>query len=155
MARLSEKSLLAIAAVVDVALHARGQPVAAKALAERHGVTDKVRLLGAIDDEALLGLYAEALAVAYVPFDEDFGYVTLEGFLSRRPGVTARDSGGPLEFVVDGVNGAAVEPTAEAVATAINRYAADRRLAASHGAAGFERAKAVTWDGVIEKLVGE
>ena len=38
MARLSEKSLLAIAAVVDVALHARGQPVAAKALAERHGL---------------------------------------------------------------------------------------------------------------------
>jgi Rrf2 family transcriptional regulator, iron-sulfur cluster assembly transcription factor len=38
MARLSEKSLLAVAAVVDVALHARGQPVAAKALAERHGL---------------------------------------------------------------------------------------------------------------------
>jgi Rrf2 family iron-sulfur cluster assembly transcriptional regulator len=38
MARLSEKSLLAIAAVVDVALHARGQPVAAKSLAERHGL---------------------------------------------------------------------------------------------------------------------
>jgi Rrf2 family protein len=38
MARLSEKSLLAVAAVVDVALHARGQPVAAKSLAERHGL---------------------------------------------------------------------------------------------------------------------
>jgi Rrf2 family transcriptional regulator, iron-sulfur cluster assembly transcription factor len=38
MARLSDKSLLAIAAVVDVALHARGQPVAAKALADRHGL---------------------------------------------------------------------------------------------------------------------
>jgi Rrf2 family protein len=36
MARLSEKGLLAVAAVVDVAIHARGQPVAAKALAERH-----------------------------------------------------------------------------------------------------------------------
>ncbi|HEV1998899.1 MAG TPA: Rrf2 family transcriptional regulator [Xanthobacteraceae bacterium] len=36
MARLSEKSLLAVAAVIDVAIHARGQPVAAKALAERH-----------------------------------------------------------------------------------------------------------------------
>ena len=35
MARLSEKGLLAVAAVVDVAIHARGQPVAAKALAER------------------------------------------------------------------------------------------------------------------------
>jgi Rrf2 family iron-sulfur cluster assembly transcriptional regulator len=38
MALLSEKSLLAIAAVVDVAIHSRGQPVAAKALAERHGL---------------------------------------------------------------------------------------------------------------------
>jgi len=36
VALLSEKSLLAIAAVVDVAIHSRGQPVAAKALAERH-----------------------------------------------------------------------------------------------------------------------
>ncbi|OYW57668.1 MAG: Rrf2 family transcriptional regulator [Rhizobiales bacterium 17-65-6] len=36
MPRLSDKSLLAIAAVVDVAIHARGTPVAAKALAARH-----------------------------------------------------------------------------------------------------------------------
>ncbi len=38
MARLSEKSLLAVAAVVDIAIHSRGQPVAAKALAERHNL---------------------------------------------------------------------------------------------------------------------
>ena len=38
MARLSEKSLLAVAAVVDIAFHSRGQPVAAKALAERHNL---------------------------------------------------------------------------------------------------------------------
>lgn len=38
MPRLSDKSLLAIAAVVDVAVHARGAPVAAKALAARHGL---------------------------------------------------------------------------------------------------------------------
>jgi|SRR5579885_1619024 Rrf2 family iron-sulfur cluster assembly transcriptional regulator len=38
MARLSEKSLLAVAAVVDIAIHSRGQPVAAKALAERHSL---------------------------------------------------------------------------------------------------------------------
>jgi Rrf2 family iron-sulfur cluster assembly transcriptional regulator len=38
MALLSEKSLLAVAAVVDVAIHSRGTPVAAKALAERHGL---------------------------------------------------------------------------------------------------------------------
>jgi Rrf2 family protein len=36
MSLLPRKGLLAIAAVIDVALHARGQPVAAKTLASRH-----------------------------------------------------------------------------------------------------------------------
>jgi Rrf2 family transcriptional regulator, iron-sulfur cluster assembly transcription factor len=36
MSLLPRKGLLAIAAVIDVALHARGHPVAAKALASRH-----------------------------------------------------------------------------------------------------------------------
>src|SRR5919206_3056843 len=35
---LSRRSLLAIAAVVDIALHARPMPVAAKALAARHNL---------------------------------------------------------------------------------------------------------------------
>jgi len=125
-----------------------------EALAERVGVADRVQFLGAIDDEVLVALYADALAVAYVPYDEDFGYVTLEGFLARRPILTAHDSGGPLEFVVDGVNGSIVAPEAEAIAAAVNRYAANRKVAASHGAAGHDRASAITWDGVIEKLVG-
>jgi glycosyltransferase involved in cell wall biosynthesis len=124
-----------------------------QALTEQLGLTDRVRFLDAVPDEGLIELYAEALAVVYTPFDEDFGYVTLESFLSRKPVITATDSGGPLEFVIDGVNGAVVAPEAEAVANAINRYAADRRLAASHGDAGHARATLITWDGVIEKLV--
>jgi Rrf2 family protein len=38
MPLLSRKGLLAIAAVLDVALHGRGRPVSAKALAERHAL---------------------------------------------------------------------------------------------------------------------
>jgi Rrf2 family protein len=38
MALLSRKGLLAIAAVIDVALHSRGRPVSAKALATRHAL---------------------------------------------------------------------------------------------------------------------
>ena len=38
MALLSRKGLLAIAAVIDVALHGRGGPVSAKALAARHAL---------------------------------------------------------------------------------------------------------------------
>lgn len=38
MALLSRKGLLAIAAVIDVALHEKGRPVSAKVLAERHAL---------------------------------------------------------------------------------------------------------------------
>jgi Rrf2 family transcriptional regulator, iron-sulfur cluster assembly transcription factor len=38
MPMLSRKAALAVAAVIDVALHSRTQPVSAKALAARHGL---------------------------------------------------------------------------------------------------------------------
>jgi Rrf2 family protein len=38
MALLPRKGLLAVAAVIDVALHADGRPVSARALAARHGL---------------------------------------------------------------------------------------------------------------------
>jgi glycosyltransferase involved in cell wall biosynthesis len=118
------------------------------------GVEDRVRFAGAIDDDGLVDLYAGALAVVYPTFDEDYGYVTLEAFLARKPVVTARDSGGPLEFVEDGQNGFVTEPEPESIAGAINRLAANRSDAAGLGAAGWERARAVTWDAVVETLVG-
>ena len=117
------------------------------------GVADRVEFLGSVADEQLLELYRETLAVLYPPYDEDFGYVTLEAFLSRKPVVTAIDSGGPNEFIVDGVNGFVRAPETEAFAEAINALARDRRRAASLGEAGFDRARTITWDGVIEKLV--
>jgi glycosyltransferase involved in cell wall biosynthesis len=128
---------------------------ATERLAADAGLEGRVHFLGAVDDERLIELYRDALAVIYPPYDEDFGYVTLEAFLARKPVVTTSDSGGPNEFVVDGVNGFVCAPEAEALADAINRLAADRRRAASFGDVGYARASEVTWDGVIEKLVGQ
>ena len=124
----------------------------AERAAEEAGVVDRVTFLGTVGDDDLIGLYAHALAVIYPPFDEDFGYVTLEGFLARKPVVTCRDSGGPTEFVVDGVNGFVCAPNPAELANAINRLAADRPRAAAMGDAGYDVAIGITWDGVIEKL---
>ena len=55
--------------------------------------------------------------------------------------------------IIDGTNGLVCEPLPEAVAAAIDRLAADRRLAAALGDSGFDAAKCVTWDGVIERLL--
>ena len=121
--------------------------------AESAGIADRVTFLGAVSDEELLTLYSNALCVAYPPYDEDYGYVTLEAFLSRKPVVTCVDSGGPNEFVVDGESGFSCAPEPDAIATAINTLAGNRRIAAAMGDAGYAAASKVTWDGVIEALL--
>ncbi len=121
--------------------------------AQEAGVSERVTFLGTVGDDELIELYAGALAVIYPPYDEDFGYVTLEAFLARKPVVTCSDSGGPNEFVIDAVNGFVCAPTAEAVAEALSRLDADRRRAAAMGDAGYDVARTITWDGVIERLV--
>jgi glycosyltransferase involved in cell wall biosynthesis len=125
-----------------------------QALIEDLQLHDRVSMLGRVEEEALLDLYAGALGVLFTPFDEDYGYVTLEAFLSKKPVVTASDSGGTLEFVVDGVNGFVCEPTPHALAAAINRLAVNRELAAALGEHGYRQARSITWDGVVERLVG-
>lgn len=120
---------------------------------EALGLADRVRFLGPVDDDALVELYAGALGVVFAPYDEDYGYVTLEAFLAAKPVITARDSGGPLEFVVDGVNGIVCDPEPEALGAAIQALASNRRRAQELGEAGLQRARGITWDSVIEHLV--
>jgi glycosyltransferase involved in cell wall biosynthesis len=124
----------------------------------KHGLESRVHFLGRVSDEELLSLYARSLAVFYAPFNEDYGYVTLEAMASGRPVITARDSGGTLEFVVDGQNGLVVDPTPQAVAEACNRLSADHGLARQLGEAGRHLIKEsgiaeAGWDTVIEGLL--
>ena len=126
---------------------------AAEAAAAEAGVADRVTFTGRTGGDELISLYADALGVVYAPYDEDYGYVTLEAFLAHKPVISATDSGGTLEFVRDGENGFVCEPDPAAIGAAIQRLG-DRKLAARMGDAGFERARAITWDGVVEKLVG-
>lgn len=117
------------------------------------GIGDRVQFAGAVSDDDLVTLYAGALAVAYVPFDEDYGLATLEGFLAARPVITATDSGGTLEFVTHDETGIVCDPSPEAIAAAIAQLDADRALAARLGDAGRAVARQITWDAVIERLV--
>jgi glycosyltransferase involved in cell wall biosynthesis len=117
------------------------------------GVEDKVTLLGYVSDEDLIALYAGCRAAYYAPLNEDYGYVTVEAFLSRKPVLTTTDAGGPLEFVVDGVNGFVTGPEPEAVAAGIDRIFAlpDPRLA-EMGEEGHGRVAGITWAHVIDTL---
>jgi glycosyltransferase involved in cell wall biosynthesis len=117
------------------------------------GVADRVELLGFVDADALISLYAGCRAAYYAPLNEDYGYVTVEAFLSRKPVVTTADAGGPLEFVTDGETGVVAAPEPEAIADAIDRLWAlpEARLRAM-GEAGRARVLDITWDHVIDRL---
>lgn len=124
------------------------------ALAVGLGVGDRVTLPGRVDDATLIDLYAGALAVFYAPFDEDYGYVTVEAMRSARPVVTTADSGGVLEFVTDGVNGFVCAPDApREIAARLDRLFDDRDEAVRLGVAGRERVAAIGWDRVVERLL--
>ena len=124
---------------------------------DRLGVRDRVLLTGRLSHETLSAWYANSLAVFFGPEDEDYGFITLEAMISGKPVITCRDSGGPLEFVLDGQTGFVVEPDARAVAERIDTLAAEPRRARDLGAAGLERYRKLdlTWDRTASVLLDE
>ena len=104
--------------------------------AAKHGLQSRIDWLGRVDDSDLIDLYARSLAVYYAPFNEDYGYVTLEAMASGRPVITANDSGGTLEFVRHEENGFVVVPNPEAIADVCNRLNGKREYSQSIGLNG-------------------
>lgn len=132
-----------------------GQQRACEALIAQHALHDRVQLLGSLSAEQLCAFYASSLAVFFGPKDEDYGYVTLEAMLSAKPVVTCTDSGGPLEFIVDGETGRVVPPEPEAIASAIDELASDPAKARAMGQAGrahYDEMK-ISWQGVVDALL--
>jgi glycosyltransferase involved in cell wall biosynthesis len=124
-------------------------------MVDEAGMRGRVELLaGWLPERRKLELLAHCLGVLFPPLDEDFGYVTLEGFLASKPVITCKDSGGPLELVEDGASGLIAEPDPRSIAEAIDLLAASRDRAKRMGAAGRERLRAleISWDHVVEEL---
>jgi glycosyltransferase involved in cell wall biosynthesis len=123
------------------------------ALARRLGVAERLELPGWVEPEELLSLYARCRAVFYAPFDEDYGYVTVEAMKSGKPVVTATDAGAVLEFVEDGVTGWVCPPgQPRAMGDRLARLGASEELARRLGERGRERARGIGWDVVIAEL---
>lgn len=121
-------------------------------IASKLDVGDRVEFLGFVPDEDLLKLYANAFAVFYAPVDEDYGYVTLEAFLSKKPVITCEDSGGVLEFVRNNENGFVNPVDARKIGHSINTLFKNKKMCTEFGNIGFRAVKDITWDNVIDKL---
>jgi glycosyltransferase involved in cell wall biosynthesis len=106
-----------------------------------------------ISEKEKLRLLAGARGVVYLPFDEDYGYVTLEAFHASKPVLTLTDAGGPLELVEHGRNGLICDD-AERLAKAIDELSEDLALAERLGQGALEtiNEREISWDRVIRCL---
>lgn len=119
------------------------------------GGDPRIEFVGHVTDSELLDFYGNCLACIFIPYDEDFGLVTIEAMRSSKPVITASDSGGPLDFVVDGETGRIVSPNAKSIAQAINDLAKDSKTAKKMGRNAAKAVEHVRWDNVVPYLIGE
>ena len=84
---------------LDIPLRIAGSGPQEEFLRELAAGDPRIEFLGRITDREAAKQYSESLAVLYAPYDEDYGFVTIEAMQAGRPVVTTHDAGGPLDFV--------------------------------------------------------
>ena len=155
----------AMAAVPDAELIIAGGPAAGELagdrearrltqLAQRLGVADRVRLVGAVPRPDVPALLRSADVVVCAPWYEPFGLVPLEAMACGVP-VIATAVGGLVDTVVDGATGVLVPPRRpDALAAAMRRMLSEPFWREAFGAAGVDRARSrYTWDRVAADTV--
>lgn len=115
----------------------------------------RIALLGYTPDDRLADLYAGALAVIFVPYQEDYGLITIEAMRAGKPVLTVVDAGGPNEFVTDGETGFSVAPDPAALAEKMTWLAANPGAAERMGETARDRVSGITWERTVRVLLGE
>lgn len=108
-------------------------------LIEELGLSDAVRLLGGVTEQAVRDLLERAHVFALVSVGEALGVATMEAMAMQVPVVVTR-TGGVAELVNDGVDGLMVDPRRpDQIVEAITSLATGPELCERLGRAGRER----------------
>lgn len=137
----------------DVPLLIAGSGPLASSLQSLAAADDRIEFLGFVPDGRLVELYRDAIAVPFVPLDEDLGLISVEAGAQGAPTITCTDSGGPTEFVRDGVNGLIADPNPADLGRALSRVTADPDWARRLGSAARKKASGITWSHLVDQLL--
>ena len=137
----------------DVRLLIAGTGGQEKRLRRKAARDPRVEFLGYVSDEQALEYYARSIFVPFVPWDEDYGLITLEAMSSGKAVLTVSDSGGVAEMVEHGHTGLVVEPDASELARAMTRLLQDPELTRDMGRRAGEKAGRVSWEKTAGVLI--
>ncbi|MCZ7403140.1 MAG: glycosyltransferase [Candidatus Methanoperedens sp.] len=126
-----------------------------KKLKELARKDDRIEFIGYVNEEKLVNIYSNALATLFIPFDEDYGLITIESMMSAKPVITTNDSGGSLEFVNNSETGFVTEPNPQSIAEKINYLIENKDAARQMGERAYEIVKDITWRNTVNNLLGD
>ena len=115
----------------------------------------RIHFLGFVDEETLEEHYANSLVIPYFPYDEDYGLITIEAMLHKKPVITTTDAGGPTEFVINGETGFVTKFHEKAVAEKINYLIENPQEAKRMGENAYHKVKDITWKRTVDKLLNQ
>ncbi|MGB8956123.1 MAG: glycosyltransferase [Tumebacillaceae bacterium] len=137
----------------DVTLKVVGAGPEEEKLRSLAGDDRRIEFLGRVNERVAVQLYRNALAVIYVPYDEDYGLVTVEAMMCKKPVITCSDSGGTLEFVRHLENGYIASPNPKSIAKGIQFMLDNRESLVKLGGHGQETVRSIEWGTVIGELI--
>ncbi len=113
----------------------------------------RITFVGYVSDLELIELYAKALAIIFVPEDEDYGLITVEAMKSAKPVITVSDSGGVTEFVRHQETGLMSEPNEQSLADNITWMAEHPEHAAAMGENAKQFVEDINWPSAVSNLI--
>ena len=115
---------------------------------------DRVQFVGRIDDRELIDHLARCRAVVFPPFNEDYGFVTVEAFMCGKPVITCtRQRRARRSWCATARTASSPIRRRKRSRARCARVMDDRNLAQRLGEAGHAMASQMTWSKAIQQLL--
>lgn len=142
-----------MASRADLELRIAGTGPEEKRLKELAAGDPRIRFLGFLRDGEVAAHYRQALAVPFLPYDEDYGLITVEAMAAGKPVLTCHDSGGVTELVRHGENGWCVPPQVKELAAVIDALGEDPCCAQAMAEAARRSVAHIRWENTVSELL--
>ncbi len=137
----------------DIQFRIAGSGPEAEALKTLAEPDTRIKFLGRITDKQVVEEYATALCVPFVPYDEDYGLITIEAMQAAKAVITTEDAGGPNEFVENGKTGYSLPTNAAAIAKAMQSLIDNASLAKEMGEQARLKVAHISWENTLNMLL--